>query len=81
MYLRGDVSAKVIVSQLEKDDKLYFITLILPRQGQNHHMLKFLAEMRRGGQVYQEIDLPRPNSSMMIRESLVADCRQSIKQI
>ena len=46
---------KEIVSRLERMTiYVLFITLISPRQGQNHHMLKFLAEMRQGEQVYQE---------------------------
>lgn len=51
MYLRGDVSAKEIVSRFERmTTYVLFITLISPKQGQNHHMLKFLADMRQGEQ-------------------------------
>lgn len=75
MYLRGDVSTEVM-SVGCKGEKPTFITLISPKQGQNHHRLMFLIKMRRDGQLYQAINSPRPNSSMMIRESLVADCWQ-----
>ena len=53
------------------------------RPGKTKTIIRWSSWLRwgEGEQVYQEMDSPRPNSSMMMRESLVADWWQGIKQI
>ena len=70
------------LSVASKGWQAMFYLLLWYRPGKAKPIICWSSWLRWGKRtkVYQEIDSPRPNSSMMIRESLVADCWQKLNR-